>query len=47
LLKDDITWKLVPKPDFTGAEVEIAFDDEEFQDFFEKYGIKVKEFNKI
>lgn len=47
LALNGITWKLIPKDDLTGAEVEIAFDDEDFSVFFEKYGVKVKNFNKI
>lgn len=44
LLENNITWKLVSKTDFTGAEVEIAYDDEDFSVFFEKYGVKVRDF---
>lgn len=47
LVSKGIHWKLVPKIEFRGAEVEMAFDDEEFDLFFEKYGIKVREFITI
>lgn len=47
LAQNGITWKLVSKYDLAGAEVEIAYDDEDFSVFFEKYGVKVKNFNKI
>jgi hypothetical protein len=47
LLEYNIFWKLVSKRDFFGAEVEKAFDDEDFHVFYEKYGIKVREFVKI
>jgi hypothetical protein len=47
LITNGITWKLVSKSSFTGAEVESAFDDEEFDVFFEKYQIKVRDYTKI
>lgn len=47
LLKNGIVWKLISKSDLTGAEVETAYDDEDFSVFFEKYGVKVKDFNKV
>lgn len=47
LIARGITWKLVAKPSFTGAEVESAFDDEEFDVFFEKYQINVRDYTKI
>ncbi len=47
LLRNNITWKLVSKNDFAGAEVETAYDDEEFSVFFEKYEVKVREFIQI
>jgi len=47
LAQNGITWKLVSKYDLTGAEVETAYDDEDYYIFFEKYGVKVQNFNKI
>jgi hypothetical protein len=47
LISNHIPWKLISKYDLTGAEVEIAYDDEDFSVFFEKYAIKVRNFNKI
>ena len=47
LTQNEIIWKLISKTDLTGATVEIAYDDEEYSVFFEKYGIKVNEFRKI
>lgn len=47
LLENNITWKLVSKTDFAGAEVEIAYDDEEFWVFAKNYGIKVREFIQL
>lgn len=47
LLKNKITWKLVPKSSFSGAEVEMAIDDEPYTVFHEKYGIEVKDFIQI
>lgn len=47
LLENKIFWKLVSKNNFAGAEVEIAFDDEEKSEFKQKYNIKVRDFRKI
>lgn len=47
LAKNGINWKLISKRDLTGAEVETSYDDEEFPVFFEKYGVKVRNFNKV
>jgi len=47
LISNGIPWKLISKYDLAGAEVEIAYDDEDFSVFFEKYAIKVQNFNKI
>ena len=47
LAKNSIKWKLISKRDLTGAEVETSYDDEDFYVFFEKYGVKVQNFNKI
>ena len=43
----NIFWNILPKTYFTGAEVEVAFDDEEYSVLFEKYGVKVREFIKV
>jgi hypothetical protein len=47
LIRNNITWKLVSKYDLAGAEVEMAYDNEDFSVFFEKYAIKVRNFNKV
>lgn len=47
LFENGITWKLVSKNNFTGAEVETAYDDETFSEFFEMYQIRAKEFIKV
>jgi hypothetical protein len=47
LLKNGITWKLVSKVSFNGAEVEMAYDDEEFDTFFDKYKVKVRTFLQV
>jgi hypothetical protein len=47
LLQSNITWKLVSKNDFAGAEVEIAYDDLEEAIFFKTYAIKVREFHVV
>lgn len=47
LTQNRISWKLISKTDLTGAEVEIAYDDENFDTFFKKYGVKVKKFIQI
>lgn len=47
LIQEHITWKLVSKTLFSGAEVDIAFDDESYEDFFKKYNVKVKDFIKV
>lgn len=47
LIECGITWKLVAKTAFNGAEVEIAYDDEEFEIFFDKYKVKVREYIQI
>ena len=47
LASNGIIWKLISKNDLTGAEVETAYDDEDFSVFFGKYGVKVRDFNKI
>ena len=47
LIRNHIPWKLISKYDLAGAEVEIAYDDEDFSVFFEKYAIKVQNFNKV
>jgi len=47
LALNGIVWKLISKHDLTGAEVETSYDDEDFAVFFGKYGVKVRNFNKI
>lgn len=43
LWKHNITWKLLSKYDFAGAEVEIAYDDDSAETILGKYGIKIRE----
>lgn len=47
LIQKGISWKVVPKTMFSGAEVEIAFDDEGYEEFYKKYNVKARSFNKI
>jgi hypothetical protein len=47
LLKNHITWKLVSKYSFAGAEIESAIDDEDYSTFQEKYGVKVRNYHQI
>lgn len=47
LLANHITWKLVSKYLFAGAEVETAIDDDEYEVFQAKYGIKAKDYCKL
>ncbi|MFP4514976.1 MAG: hypothetical protein ACLFNO_03175 [Parcubacteria group bacterium] len=47
LLRYGITWKLISKVSLNGAEVEMAYDDEEFDVFFDKYNVKVRKFIQV
>jgi len=47
LLQNNITWKLVSKDDFAGAEVEIAYDDMDEEEFSKIYAIKVRQFHVV
>jgi len=47
LVSHNILWRLIPKEILYGAEVEIAYDDEELLVLTERYGFKVRDFVKV
>ncbi len=47
LISHGIFWKVVSKYDFAGAEVEVAFDNENQEMIQKKYGVSIREFVQI